>query len=590
MKRWIRWKGLLAFAAAVIVITLVWVLVVDAVVRRGIEYVGTRAVGARVDLAKADLSLFPTGLELIGLAVTNPDAPMQNAVEIGRMKMDLDPGYLIRRKVIIGDMVAEGMRFGTPRKVSGAVPSLTDKPAEEKKADGGTGTETVLKKVCGDFSMPSLSQPDVKAILAKESLSSVQTAQDLKSKIEADKKHWEKELTRLADEKTLKDYEARIKKLKGAGGSLGSLLGAAGDVNQLQADIRKDLKLLQKAKTAFSEDLATYRRQVGSLAQAPLADVKRLAEKYSLTSSGLGNLSQLIFGERLCSWMGTVVEWYGKIRPYLDRIPKGTSDKPVEQKPLRGKGVNIRFVETPSIPDFLIRNMKISADLTAGKFSGKIENVTLDQHILGSPTTFAFLGKNMPHIDALSLIGTANYIDPSEPKNDAQLALKGLGLANLPLVQEESFPLTVKHAMGNLNLNLSTVDEVLDAAVKADFNTVKFVADAGKEQNAIAGALAAAVANVNRFSLKADVKGTVEAYTVDVKSDLDKVLKSAVGNLVSAQSDKFKAALKEAISQRLQGPMAGAQGSLAGLDAIEAELTKRLNLGDDLLKGLKLPF
>ena len=48
MKRWIRWKGLIAFAACVVVIALIWVLVVDAVVRRVIETVGTKAVGARV--------------------------------------------------------------------------------------------------------------------------------------------------------------------------------------------------------------------------------------------------------------------------------------------------------------------------------------------------------------------------------------------------------------------------------------------------------------------------------------------------------------------------------------------------------------
>ena len=196
----------------------------------------------------------------------------------------------------------------------------------------------------------------------------------------------------------------------------------------------------------------------------------------------------------------------------------------------------------------------------------------------------------MPQIDALSLIGTANYVNPDEPKNDARLALKGLGLANLPLIREKSFPLTVKHAIGNLNLDLATVGDVLDAAVKADFNTVQFTADTGEEKTAIASAIAAAITGVDRFALKAGITGTMQAYTVDVKSDLDQVLKSAVGNLVSAESAKFQAALKEQINSRLKQPMAQTQGSLADLDAIAAELSKRLNLGDNLLKGLKLPF
>ena len=591
MKRWIRWKGLLAFAVAVVAIVLVWVLVVDAVLRRGIEIVGTRAVGAKVDLAKADLSLFPTGLELTGLAVTNPDAPMQNAVESAHIKMDLAPEYLIRRKTIIGNMLVEGLRFDTKRKVSGEI-SKSDKATSRKEdANGDSMAGAALKKVCGDFSMPSFSQPDIEAILAREPLESVWLAQDLQTKINADKEKWETELSRLADKKTLQAYKARINKLKGTGGSLSGLLGAAGEAKELQTDISKDIALLKEAKTALTEDLGNYQRQVNDLARAPLEEAKRLAQKYSLTSSGLGNLSQLIFGQRLCGWVGTVAQWYGKIRPYLDNLPKGNTDEPVEQTPLRGKGLNIRFVETPPMPDFLIRNIKISADLAAGKFSGTIQNATLDQHMLGSPTTFAFTGKNMAYIDNLDLTGTANYVNPAEPKNDAKLILKGLGLANLPLIQQDAFPLTVKSAMGNLDLNLSTVAETINAAVTAKFDSVQFVSDADKKElSTIASAMASAIAGIDRFSLQADAKGTFLDYTVNVKSDLDKVLTSAVGNIVKSQSAKIKTALEEKIAERLEEPMQKATGSLAGLDAIADELSQRLDLGDELLKGLKLPF
>ena len=164
MKGWIRWKGLIAFVVAVVAIVLVWFLAVDAVVRRAIEIAGTRAVGARVDLAAADLSLFPTGLTLSGLAVTNPDAPMENAVEVGKMTMDLDPGYLIRRKVIVNNLEVEGLAFNTPRKKSGEVPELARKNREKKERQLSETAKAGVEKVCGSFSMPSLSQPDVEAI------------------------------------------------------------------------------------------------------------------------------------------------------------------------------------------------------------------------------------------------------------------------------------------------------------------------------------------------------------------------------------------------------------------------------------------
>lgn len=590
MIRWIRVKGLIAFVAAVVIMVLVWVLVVDTVVRRTIETAGTRAVGARVDLAGADLSLFPMGLALTGLAVTNPDSPMHNALEIGNLKMDLDPGYLIRRKVIVNDMVVEGLRFNTVRKTSGEIRQLAEKQAEDKKTDVAGAAKAALEKVCGKFTLPSLSRPDVGAILEKEPLDSIARATDLEKKIRAEQARWEKELARLADEETFNAYRTRVERLTGTGGSLGAILGAAGEVQQLQADIQKDLSLLEEAKKTFTRDVKAYQRQVGDLSRAPMRDINRLMEKYSLSPAGLAHMSRMIFGERLCAWTQTASDWYRKIGPHMGRVPTGNSSAPEEQEPLRGKGKNIRFAETPPMPDFLIRHLKVNAQVAAGNLTGKAENITLDQHILGSPTTFAFLGREMKQIASLSLIGTADYVNRDNPENSARLAVKGLALDNLPLVREGSFPLTLKQATSDVNLNLETVGKALDAALTADFGAVEFVSGNGGNQTAMAKAIDSAISGVDRFSLNAHITGTLAAWTVDVTSDLDRVLKSAVGGLVKKEAAKFQSALKQQITARLQGPMAGARGSLAGLSGIEAEFSRRLDLGDDLLKGLKLPF
>ena len=73
MTRGIRWWGLGVFGVLVVAIGLVWLLVVDGLVKAMIEDKGTAAVGAKVELDAADLTLFPTGLTLTRLQVTNPD-------------------------------------------------------------------------------------------------------------------------------------------------------------------------------------------------------------------------------------------------------------------------------------------------------------------------------------------------------------------------------------------------------------------------------------------------------------------------------------------------------------------------------------
>ena len=593
MKKWIRWKGLITFVLVAVVIFLAWILLVDSIAKRTIESAGTKVVGARVDLAGADVSLIPLGLTLRGLAVTNPDAPMTNTIEIARLHMDLNPSYLIRRKVVVNELVSEGVRLNTPRKRSGAVPGLkkeVSEPEEAPDSKTGGGAKGAVEKMCGEFSMPSMSQPDINAILAKEPLDSLALASEVESGIKAAQDKWQNQLDQLPDEQKLKEYSKRLEKLKKGGGSLGSLLGSAKDVQKLRSDIQKDMDALKRAQTAFNDDYKGYETQVRDLANAPGRDIQRLVDKYGISTKGLANLSQLIFGEKLCGWMQTAWEWYGKIKPYLAKVRSGKDEQVEKTKPLRGKGLDIHFAETPPIPDFLIRLLKVDAQLEQGDFAGKVENLTSDQPIIGTPTTYAFSGKEMKQAGALNLTGTADLIKPEKPHHEMEMTVKRAALNYLALIGDDAFPLTLNQANGDLDLTLNLTGSDLDAQLQADFSAAKFGTDTGNVQTAIAKAIGSALGRIDRFSLFAGVQGTLDDYSLKISSDLDKVLQSAVGDLVRAEADKLKAALGEQINAKLQGPMAQAKSQLAGLDGIEEALGKRLNIGNDLLKNVKLSF
>ncbi len=120
MAKWIRWWGLGAFVVIAAILGCLWIFLVDGWVKYLIEEAGTEAVGAKVELDAADLSLFPAGLMLTRLQVTDPNAPMTNVVEIAQVAMGLDGLNLLRRKDIVEEMALEGFRLGTPRVTSGA--------------------------------------------------------------------------------------------------------------------------------------------------------------------------------------------------------------------------------------------------------------------------------------------------------------------------------------------------------------------------------------------------------------------------------------------------------------------------------------
>ncbi len=215
MKRWIRWQGLVVFAAVLILGCVFWFLVVDSLVKWSIEKLGSRAVGAKVELAKADLSLFPAGLTLQGLQVTNPNEPMKNAVEIARIACTMDGLNLLRRKVIIPEMRLEGVRLGTPRTHSGALPKAEPLPSQKKE-----------RKTFPALEIPSFDLPSVEKILQKEGLKSVQLVESFRSDVTAEKEKWPKRLAELPDQKKIEDYRKRVKKLRsstdrGVGGIAG---------------------------------------------------------------------------------------------------------------------------------------------------------------------------------------------------------------------------------------------------------------------------------------------------------------------------------------------------------------------------------
>ena len=91
MNKWIRWGGLIPFVAIVALVAIVWNFFIDGIVERTIEKVGSSVVGAKVELDAADVSLFPLGVELTRLQVTNPRDYMENAIEVRRIAFDMEP-------------------------------------------------------------------------------------------------------------------------------------------------------------------------------------------------------------------------------------------------------------------------------------------------------------------------------------------------------------------------------------------------------------------------------------------------------------------------------------------------------------------
>lgn len=580
--RWIRRSGVIAFAVVTVLLAAVWWLLVDGMIECAIERAGTQAVGAKVELAAADLTFLPLGLTLTGLQVTDPDAPMTNAVEAARISFLMDGLNLLRRKIIINEMTVDGVRFGTPRKTSGAI--------------GKQEPGMVQKIAKTQFVLPSAQIPDVKEILAKEELQSLKLAETLRADIQAEQDRWKQQMAELPNKAKFDDYKQRLEKVKSSGkGGLGGIVGGAGEAAAIQKDISQDLDRISTARKTFDHNLAQLRKRLDEATKAPEEDLRRIRDKYALSPQGLANMSSALIGGPLGDRIETALRWYAKLQPYLQSSGehKGTAEV---VKPLRGKGVDVRFKEQAPLPDFLVRTAKVGLGLPAGLVSGTIRNITAEQHLLGAPTTFEFAGDKLTGLQSVRLDGEINRVDPAMPRDSGKLAVRGYRLLNLALSEDENLPISVKEAWTDLDLKVGLRGEALTADLVAALQSVKIAAGAKPDAGAVAKAVASALSDIKSLHLKADVTGTVKQYDVRLSSDLDQALKQALGRQMQEQAGKFESQLRAAITEKVNKPLGDLKTGFGGLTGVGDELTSRMQQADSLAKGsgtpggLKLPF
>jgi len=573
---WVRWKGLIAFVVVLIVVIGVWFFVVDSVIERIIEKTGTRIVGARVDLGGADLSISPLGLSLTGLQVTNPDEPMTNAVQVDRIALSVEGAKLFLRKVIVKEMSLGGVRLNTPRKSSGAIsgrPAAT--PAVSKRAAGKKPT------------LPPFAIPNVNEILQREELRSLELIKSLQADLQAEKDQWQQRLGELPDKAKLETYSKRIQNLQSAKkGGLQGMVGGVSEVVAVQKELRVDLDRIKTAKTQLEKNLASFRKRMNEVAKAPQADIQRLKEKYALSPQGLTNVSRLVFGGKISKWADTALDWYERLRPALERAKERKKGSEVV-KPVRGKGADVRFKEHEPLPDLLIRIAHVSVEVPAGSIKGQIRNITPDQDVLGIPLTYGFSGQNLKGLRSVQLDGVLNHVDPSSPKDTANIDVKGYEVADFSLSDSPQFPMVLKKATADFKADAALAGQTLKADLLAGLKSVRISTKTKEDAGALAKAMASSLSDVKQFNVKAAISGTLKDYEVQLSSDLDRVLKDAVGKQVRAQAARLEKELKSRISEKVNGPLADLKSSLGGFDAVGGELTSRLNLGGDVLKGAK---
>lgn len=563
MMKVIRWPGLIVLLALFSAVAGFFYFLAAPLVKSGIEAAGSSLVGAKVEVERVELMFHPLGLRLHNVAVTNAKKPMQNSIVLSRVALEVELAPLLLGKVIIREMSADGMRFGTARTTSGALPKKDKvvQTAEQKRAEEAAAKESWANNI---------ELPSVDDLLAREPLKTEQLGTQFKQGYEQHQLRIEQSVAQVPDRDALKRYEDEIKAItEGRLTSVDDFLARKQKLDEIKARFKQDQQAVKAAKQTVQQARKEMLQQIDALKKAPGIDLAALKSKYKFDEVGTANLSALLFGAEAGEWAATTLEWYEKIRPYLQKDETADDQAPVKEKVPRG-GRYIHFPSNDPWPSFLLRDARMTAHLERGSILLRATDVTHEQKVTGRPTLVRMDNGNIKNVDELHALLKLDH--SKTPGTDSlEVRVKNLAISEVDLGLGD---VELRSASLNIDGHARVQAGQLQASGKGLFVNTQF---ASESKSTFARELLAALDNIKQFDLIAQATGQYYKPSLSISSDLDRQLSRAFSKRLAEKQAELEQKLQVALQEKLQQYLGDSSSEIAALASLEGSLDDKLS-------------
>ncbi len=566
-----RVLGIAVFAVLAGLIGVFFVLFLDGIIKDAIEEQGSSVIESQIDVGSLSTSLLSQSMDIGNLQIANADKLDENLVQVGRIKFDFDGNRALSKKVIIDDMIVEGLRLNQKRET----PAKPYKPASTEPESGKESED----KSSTQFGAPQgLDFKNPKDILENETLETLQVVKKTKSDLEALKTKWQTQVDQQLSKESLVQIQQRIKDLQAKSKNLknpSAIQSITTEIQALRNDIQARIDTIQNFKKNLEADIRQAKKLASKIKTLPQKDFDRLRKKYSLDlKGGTGLVSQMVSGP-LKTKIDKAWGYYKKISPYLKSDSKS---EPEPEKMERGKGQYIKFASPNPFPDFLIRQAKLSMNIWEQDVKGGFQGLTNDPKVYGKPFHLNFTGSQNEVFKNFKL-----KLILDRTRNEAadllETQVDSLKINPVPLGDWATLSRGFADIDGKINIQN-------EQDVKGDF-TVKVhgatFAQTGEAANEMSRVLGSVLKTVNQFYIQGVINGTPDEYTLSIKTDLDEILAKSVRKLFDEKIKTFETDLKKSIAASTAGPLSEATGSVASLMDFKKILKTEESTSKDLL-------
>jgi uncharacterized protein (TIGR03545 family) len=582
----IRWERVGPALIALAVVTLLVIFLLDPFIKWVLIKTGQGVFGARVNIEKVKSEFRRGRISIRGLQVADKSAPMQNLFQWDNAAFDFRTLPLLEKKVFIDEASLDGLKFGAPRRTSGALPFEEKKPGFVGKAADKLWSR--VEKVSLDKFAEVKKDYDPKTLLDPNQLQTYKTANEAKERLQKAPETLQGQINQLNAKQRAADLQKRVQTLKQSGGTgPEAILQKASEVKALQAEIQSFKNDLANTQRAVTDQIQSAQNLVDDVKKAREDDWKAIRSKLSLPSLDKASMASALFGPTIAQWGERTLSTVHTVRQSMPPKPKSPPPPP------RGRSRIIEFPRTNALPRFTLALARLSGQVGQEKpfgFTGTLTGITTNPPLYGKPATIALQGAQGAR--SFNVKGTLDHTQDI-PMEALQATYNGFSLSSLNFGQEGSLAFGLKQGEGRASVDLTIRGDALSGRADLQGSNLSVEPKVDLKSNSpiaqrASKNITASLAAVKAMNVGIGISGTLESPDLSIDSNIGSVVADALKNALGAEVAEQEKALRAQFEQQTAGKIQELQGSVEGLkQKYLPQLASDNKLIEDLLAQLK---
>jgi uncharacterized protein (TIGR03545 family) len=563
----IRYEAIIPVTILSLITFLYFSFYFDFHMKKVIEYIGTQANGAEVNVDGVRTSFIRGSFNLDRLQVTDPERPTHNSIEIGNMHFKYLWDALLRLKFVVDDASINNIQLVKPRTSPGKVlPPEPAKPSKINEIQNEVMAQVKNKygaNMLGDV-IALLEGGDYKDQVAqiRGTLKSEARVQSMITDVNSKKELWDNKIKELSDTSKLKEIETTLQSVQKEKNFIQQALGAK-KLNDLLKDVQKQYKEIEKSSKILQAEVNAISKYPQELQVIINEDIASLKNRFSIPQMDFKDMAMHLFAGQFAQYIAKARKYQALAEQY---IPEKKEDEDVVIPRKRDEGKNYEFPIATGYPLFWLKRAAISskgtADSYSGNVTGELTNVTTSPKLIKKPIVLDmrgdFPGANILGVKALFTADFTRMIG----KQSALIQVNSFAVPEKLFVNDDKMKFGFKNAVGattisaaleeqNLNMNWTSV------LTKPQFH-VETSSKVAKEM------LTNILNSIPVININGRATGTFTNLKMDIASNLGTELGQGLSREIGSKVAEAQAKINNLVDDRIDAPKQQLMSAIGG--------------------------